>query len=485
MSASSLLYPMPSVVALKSQFVGRHLRDVDAPAAVLDRAVVIRNCERMRTAASGAGVRFRGHVKTHKTVEVTQLQVGDSKEVRLIVSTIAELELLTPWLLDCKRQGKTIDVLYGVPVSKSALPRLIHFAQLLERELPIKIIIDTVSQFTMIKDYLLSHYPPQLLSSQRPPFQVGVYIKIDTGYGRAGIPPQSNECDTLLQYLAANEEPADCYSRFVLEGLYSHLGSSYGATGPKEAMSGFKQELTGLVDVLSVVKKSYTQAPDKALVLSVGASPTALALASELPDGSWDHSASSTVRAMLEDVMGDSEAPKHIVEVHAGVYTTLDMQQLATKSFGTMRTEDIAIRILAEVASVYTGRERPEALIAAGNLALGREPCREYSGWGVVTGWRSEGDTPGEGNGVNSSVYDFEGKTGWVVGRISQEHGILVWEGDRSQQRELRAGEKVLILPNHSCIAGAGYGWYLVVDSSRSGEERDVVQDVWVRCRGW
>jgi D-serine deaminase-like pyridoxal phosphate-dependent protein len=42
----------------------------------------------------------------------------------------------------------------------------------------------------------------------------------------------------------------------------------------------------------------------------------------------------------------------------------------------------------------------------------------------------------------------------------------------------------VKIWPNHACIAGAGYGWYLVVDSEREGNEDEIV-DVWVRCRGW
>lgn len=32
-------------------------------------------------------------------------------------------------------------------------------------------------------------------------------------------------------------------------------------------------------------------------------------------------------------------------------------------------------------------------------------------------------------------------------------------------------------------VAGAGFGWYLVVDSSLPGQ--DEVVDVWVRWRGW
>jgi D-serine deaminase-like pyridoxal phosphate-dependent protein len=75
-----------------------------------------------------------------------------------------------------------------------------------------------------------------------------------------------------------------------------------------------------------------------------------------------------------------------------------------------------------------------------------------------------------------------EGYRGWIIGRITQEHGILTQE--KGEGEALEVGQKVKIWPNHACIAGAGYGWYLVVDSEREGNEDEIV-DVWVRCRGW
>ena len=133
---------------------------------------------------------------------------------------------------------------------------------------------------------------------------------------------------------------------------------------------------------------------------------------------------------------------------------------------------------MVEVASVYDEREKPEALIAAGSIVLGREPCKSYSGWGVVSPWTSNGDA------VKAHIYDPErSKTGWIVGRISQEHGILTWEGSRENQRSLDLGERVLIWPNHACMAGPSFGWYLVVDSD--SKDPDEIVDIWVRWRGW
>ena len=65
---SSSLYPNPSKSALESQFVGQQIKDVQAPAAILDAAIIRRNCDMMLKAARTLDVGFRAHVKTHKVV---------------------------------------------------------------------------------------------------------------------------------------------------------------------------------------------------------------------------------------------------------------------------------------------------------------------------------------------------------------------------------------------------------------------------------
>ncbi len=123
---------------------------------------------------------------------------------------------------------------------------------------------------------------------------------------------------------------------------------------------------------------------------------------------------------------------------------------------------------------MYESRDSPEALIAAGSLALGHDACKSYNGWGIVSDWGMPGD-------------HFQGRSGWQVGRISQEHGILTRDSqyEDHEQAELKVGQKVRVWPNHACVAGAGFGWYLVIDSSLPEEKGNQVVDVWVRCRGW
>lgn len=68
--------------------------------------------------------------KVLKTVELTRLQVGPAGPVNLAVSTIAEAELLVPYLASCGAQGRVVNVLYGFPVPPSAVPRLARLAKL-------------------------------------------------------------------------------------------------------------------------------------------------------------------------------------------------------------------------------------------------------------------------------------------------------------------------------------------------------------------
>jgi D-serine deaminase-like pyridoxal phosphate-dependent protein len=65
-------------------------------------------------------------------------------------------------------------------------------------------------------------------------------------------------------------------------------------------------------------------------------------------------------------------------EVSGSEYQQKDLQ------LGGLSHNDIAIRILADVVSRYERDGKHEALVAAGTLALGREPCKSYPGWGVI-----------------------------------------------------------------------------------------------------
>ena len=283
----------------------------------------------------------------------------------------------------------------------------------------------------------------------------------------------------------------------TLVGFYSHAGHSYGGSCEADAIGHLTEEIEGLKKAVAqakVYRQRYEHSQTRSVshsqpkyVLSVGATPTATSL-QNFWSLSGQSSSTNTEQLLLraEALIESVKALGLTLELHAGVYPFLDMQQLATKAspsaavegstsqVSTITTADVALTILTEVASLYGDRESPEALIAAGSLALGREPCKSYNGWGIVTTWGMP------------STSRTEGRSGWQVGRISQEHGILTKDMKAiCEPIELKIGQKVRIWPNHACIAGAGFGWYLVVDSSLPRDRHDEIVDVFVRWRGW
>ncbi|KAF2501416.1 hypothetical protein BU16DRAFT_522385 [Lophium mytilinum] len=474
MESSALLhYPLPSDAGLKNQYVGRKISEVAAPAAIIDRAVAKRNCEAMLEVAKRLNVGFRAHIKTHKTTELSRLQVGNTGPASIIVSTVMELEQLLPLLRILQVEGRDCSVLYGMPLPPSNVQRLMSLAKKL-KSLTINVLIDHPDQ--------VEHFSQT--SFKEPDTRIGAFIKVDTGYHRSGVAPESATLKTIVDGIMT----ADC---LVLSGFYSHLGHSYGGNSAAEAIQGLIHEIRSTKEAVDLACEGLKV--QNRLTISVGATPTATAVQNILMKSD---PAADEARKVIEQVA----ATCHL-ELHAGVYPLLDLQQLATHARPTevpgdlgessnavapLSVENIGLRMLVEVASLYDDRGTPEALIGAGTLALGREPCKSYPGWGIVTPW--EDSTAADDDRQlffqeASPVYDEIGRTGWIVGRISQEHGILVWQGDQQNKRKLRVGEKLLVWPNHACVAGAGSGWYLVVDSDEQDPDRIV--DVWVRWRGW
>ena len=354
-------------------------------------------------------------------------------------------------------------MLYGVPPSPSSFRRLGALAKQLGSE-SVSILLDHPDTLDHLKQ----------VPSKDWPKPIPTFVKVDTGYHRAGAAPESSRMKAIIEKLVVERE---CFS---LQGFYSHLGHSYGFGSPEEALDGLVTEIEGAVKAAEFAIGEATA--EKRLTITVGATPTATAAQQIIANSNLAEA--QRAKKCIEQMKGRFE-----IELHAGVYPVLDLQQLATRARPSEQKEQIAthlameslgLRMLVEVASLYNDREKPQALIAAGTLALGREPCKSYPGWGIVTPWQSKTSDPAAG-----PIYSEDDRRGWIVGKISQEHGILTWEGPEQDMRILNIGEKLMLWPNHACVAGSGFGWYLVIDSEKGGVNSNVIQDVWVRWRGW
>lgn len=64
--SSLVFFPTSPKEALVKEFVGKSIRDVPTPAAVMNVAAARRNCDRMLEAVQKLELGWRAHVKTHK-----------------------------------------------------------------------------------------------------------------------------------------------------------------------------------------------------------------------------------------------------------------------------------------------------------------------------------------------------------------------------------------------------------------------------------
>ena len=361
-----------------------------------------------------------------------------------------------------------IQVLYGIPVPPSSIHQLARLGKKLHPG-SVSVLVDHHDQLQYLEAF-----------KDVTGYRLVLYIKIDTGYHRAGVAIESSQFSQLVSHILP--EGADLPSA-ELRGLYSHAGHSYAGNSAEEAMDLLTEEIKTLQAASAYVKKRNRA--HRPMILSVGATPTATSI-QHLAKGGSRSSSQHPIKPgqidMLDQCLHEIKDSNDTLEIHAGVYPFLDLQQLATQASPTSSTSsvgptgltyDLALTIIVEVASLYNARDEPEALIAAGSLALGREPCKSYQGWGIVSDW-------------NIASRSTSMDSYWQVGRISQEHGILTQQPHSSEPpSELYVGQKLRIYPNHACIAGAHFGWYFVVDSDLPEERRDEIVEVWIRCQGW
>ena len=172
---------------------------VTTPALLVDRAIVARNCDRMREKAAASGVIFRPHAKTHKTIEIARMQHGGAIGP-MTVSTLAEAEQLAA--------AGFRDITYAVPIAPEKLDRAAKLAGKLEH---LNILIDSADALQAVESFARTHG-----------VAFDVFLKVDCGYHRAGADPDRPESEELARQIELSHAV-----RF--RGVLTHAGHSYNA----------------------------------------------------------------------------------------------------------------------------------------------------------------------------------------------------------------------------------------------------------------
>ncbi|EIN13785.1 hypothetical protein PUNSTDRAFT_48709 [Punctularia strigosozonata HHB-11173 SS5] len=421
------LTSLPDKHAVAAEYAGKPLTALRTPALVIDRAVFAANCASMHRKAQEWATSFRAHVKSHKTVEGTRLQLRTAVDSTsaVVVSTLMEAwKILESGLV---ADGTVTDILYGLPVAPNKIADLDAIrGTLASNGAVVRLLIDHTDQIEHLERFE---------SARSSPGSWSVFVKVDAGGKRAGVIPGSARFETVVQ--KALFSPA-----IQVYGFYCHAGNSYASTSLDEASSFLSSEVEAVNTAAGLALAILSGSPGAQprtdpFVLSVGSTPTA-------------HAASAETKAKLEAVLNGR------LELHAGNYPLLDLQQVHTSLVDHPR---IAQRVVTTVISYYPGRGEggvDEALCDAGAIAMSKD-TGPSGGYGEVIGLP------------------------WKLAKVSQEHGIL--RPTSSGAEPLQIGSVVQVVGQHACLTLAAYPWYYVVDSGIEGG--NAVVDVWVPWKGW
>jgi D-serine deaminase-like pyridoxal phosphate-dependent protein len=372
--------------------------DLPTPALILDRAVLRRNLKRMSDRLRLAGVALRPHLKTAKSAKVGRMAV-EGHDGRITVSTLAEARYFAA-------AGFT-DILYGVGIIPAKLPAI---AELRRQGVNLRVVTDNIPVARSIAE------------AARGGDTFSVFIEIDSGGGRAGLPfPELPGLIDIARILHA--APG-----VDLAGVMTHAGHSYHQSTPDGIAAVAEQERLAIVGAAEKLRAAGIPCP----IVSGGSTPTA----------TWSR-----------DFSG-------ITEMRPGVYVFNDLDQALIGSCGP---EDLALSVLASVIGHYPHRN--QMLVDAGALALSKDiSAQEFQpkvGYGTIA------DAP---------LKDM------AVIECSQEHGFVA-SADPMPYGNMPIGTRVRILPNHACITAAAYDKYYVVDSDLDGGKS--VVDIYDRINGW
>jgi D-serine deaminase-like pyridoxal phosphate-dependent protein len=371
--------------------------EIETPSVVVDEMRMLDNIRWMQQRANDNGVRLRPHIKTHKSIEITQRQIAEGA-VGITTSKPDEAHVFI-------ETGITsITVAYPL-VEELKIARLLRAADYTGCDL--RLIADSHTGIDAIST-----------AAKRMSTRARVFLKIDVGLHRCGL----REHDPLLEELALRIGRDD---RLDFLGILSHAGHAYGA-GTIENVHRIADEER---QIMVRVRERLEAAGMEVLEVSVGSTPTVVA----------------------------ADSFEGITEIRPGNYVFMDRTQLG---LGIASTEQISLTVLATVVS----RNDDYLIIDAGSKVFSSDRG-------------PHGSDALEGYGAAFTLEDGIQEDGWIVEKLSEEHGFIRRRGHDDPD----IGTRLRIIPNHSCVVANLTDELVLVDNT--GTPRIVQVDARGRVR--
>ncbi|MDQ7051926.1 MAG: alanine racemase [candidate division KSB1 bacterium] len=357
------------------------LNQIIRPTAIIDQRRVLNNIARMSEKAHKSGVRFRPHFKTHQSAVIGNW----FRNFGTRCITVSSLDMAMYFA-----EHGWDDITVAFPVNLREIDKIRDLAS----RIRLNLLALSPEAVTFLQNELQS--------------PVGLWIKIDSGYRRTGMPWKDTESIVLL----AKQIQRQSKTEFC--GILTHSGNSYSASSLAEIRTIYAET----VHRMQTVRKALTEAGITQCEISIGDTPCC---------------------SVVDTFTG-------VDEVRPGNFVFYDAMQWR---LGSCSEADIAMVVACPVVALYP--DRHHMVVYGGAVHLSKDfllmPERRKI-FGYVTSLLSGGWGP--------ALPDAQ------VIALSQEHGIIQLSPE--QMAQFRIGDLVAIIPVHSCLAANLHKKYYTLD---------------------
>jgi D-serine deaminase-like pyridoxal phosphate-dependent protein len=361
-------------------------KQICSPTLILDEEIAKANIAAMVQKSARAGVSFRPHFKTHQSAEIGEWfrEMGVNK---ITVSSVGMAEYFV--------QAGWQDIFIAFPVNLREHQRLNGMAA----QVSLAVLLDSEEAMNGLSEKVFH--------------RLSVWIEIDSGNGRSGM-PWDNPRDILK---LARRISGGGVHHFA--GLMGHAGNTYAARGKSEVLAVHEESLEKMRSVRHLLNQEGVEVHG----ISIGDTPSC---------------------SLADDFSGATE-------LRPGNLVFYDLMQ---QNIGACEEAQIGIALACPVVAKYP--ERGELILHGGAVHLGKDFLQGSEGkrnfghlaWPDGIGWsKSE---------PNCSLIS-----------LSQEHGVA--KVSPTMMQKVNIGDLLLVLPVHSCLTADLMGEFTSAASMARG----------------
>ena len=354
------------------------------PTLLLDTHKARRNIERMAEKARAAGVRFRPHFKTHQSAAIGTW----FRDVGVEAITVSSLDMARYFAAHGWR-----DITVAFPANVLESDKI----DLLAQNIELHLVVETPETVAALE--------------QRLQHRVRVWIKVDVGGGRSGVPWDEPERILNLAGALGDSKRLEC------AGLLTHAGHSYDAASTAAVLDIHATSIARL----SRLRDLWRAARLGPCALSIGDTPC----------------------CSLADSFTSVD------EIRPGNFVFYDLTQA---SLGACTPDDIAVAVACPVAG--KSRPRRQLVLYGGAVHLSKDVLHlpeNRRSYGHLARW-------------NGQTWEAADPQATLVS-LSQEHGLV--DVDEPTFAAVQPGDLVVVLPVHSCLSSDLYAEYRTLQGER------------------